>query len=289
MEVKNKSIDYSILLFAFSEKKYMLDLSNKIEPLWFESAYYNIYSILLKYFNKYKDVPSMEVLLEYFTNFTAEETLIITNIYVENVGTTLIAGDLGFLIKKLQDRFNLYLIQTEATQLLQNIKNVPITQLNNKIKQLTNNISTINKTGTFQQGSVSSSALNRWERYKDVEANPNLSKGILSKFKELDKHTNGIKESELMVVAGPSGSGKSIAIMNMGINAWLGSNTVNTQLANIKNDGKNVLFFTIEMPKEMLERRVDSNISGIPAYHIRDGSCSSAEKRSLQKIFKISS
>ena len=64
-------------------------------------------------------------------------------------------------------------------------------------------------------------------------------------------------EGELLIIGGPTGTGKSITMMNMAINAYLGKQNP-MELPPVPEQcvkGHNVLFFTLEMSKEMLERK----------------------------------
>lgn len=92
--------------------------------------------------------------------------------------------------------------------------------------------------------------------------NPEEIRGFLSGYKELDDYTWGIKNSEMLVIGGASSSGKSMLMMNMAINAWLGSNVPSEGLTGFK-DGKNILYVSCEMSKKQLEQRVDANVANV--------------------------
>ena len=49
-------------------------------------------------------------------------------------------------------------------------------------------------------------------------------------------------------------------MMNMAINAYLGTNDPINGVTG-REDGKNVLYISLEMSKEQLEQRVDANIA----------------------------
>jgi len=66
-------------------------------------------------------------------------------------------------------------------------------------------------------------------------------------------------------------TGKSILMHNIAVNAYLGKNTLLTPKQDWDDSGKNILFFSLEMPKETIERRIDSCMSMIYSNHIRDG------------------
>jgi replicative DNA helicase len=60
-------------------------------------------------------------------------------------------------------------------------------------------------------------------------------------------------------------------MMNMGVNAWLGSNNPVEYDGNPKKDGKNVIYVTLEMSKPQLEQRVDACMARIKHRSIMRG------------------
>ena len=100
----------------------------------------------------------------------------------------------------------------------------------------------------------------------------------------------------MLVIGGASSSGKSLLMMNMAINAWRGSNDPSTGKISTDN-GKNILYVSLEMSKKQLEQRLDANISKTPHRGIMRGHLSGEEKarwlkslefqREYEKIFYI--
>ncbi len=80
-------------------------------------------------------------------------------------------------------------------------------------------------------------------RFKDVERNR-----ILFGIKQYDKILGGLFSGEVCLVFGEAGIGKSIFLLKVSHRARL--------------MGKNVMFFTLEMPKQQVELRYDSLVSG---------------------------
>jgi replicative DNA helicase len=113
----------------------------------------------------------------------------------------------------------------------------------------------------------------------------------MSGFGELDRITNGMHPGELLIVAGPTSSGKSVVMMNMAINAWLGKQNplqpCPPEDQYIK--GCNVLFFTLEMPKDGLERRIDACTSQVEYNKIRDGRLEGEDREKYFKALKFQS
>jgi replicative DNA helicase len=82
-------------------------------------------------------------------------------------------------------------------------------------------------------------------------------------------------------------TGKSILKQNIAVNAYLGKNTLDTPIENWDDSGRNVLFFSLEMPKETMERRIDACLAEIYSNHIRDGLLCEDDKRKYLKALKF--
>ena len=129
----------------------------------------------------------------------------------------------------------------------------------NTIQENIDNLSvTEEDTGDIQ------SALNKTltgieERYKNGGEITGNSTGIIA----LDKKINGIKKSELTIIAGRPGSGKTTLANNI---YW-----------NIASKGKKCLLFNLEMGKEQIFQKMLSNIGHIPARSIETGNLNDAE------------
>jgi replicative DNA helicase len=79
--------------------------------------------------------------------------------------------------------------------------------------------------------------------------------------------------------------------MNMALNAWRGSNVIPESLSSpmedIKDDGANVLYFSIEMPYKPMRRRCDACTAGVPHYGIRDGTLHDAEEQKYRAALRF--
>jgi len=91
--------------------------------------------------------------------------------------------------------------------------------------------------------------------------------GLTTGLDELDKSISGLHHSDLIIIAGRPGMGKTTLAMNIAFNA---ANAIYNKRANDKYQGA-VIFFSLEMSNEQLAARVLSSQSKIPASRIRDG------------------
>lgn len=84
--------------------------------------------------------------------------------------------------------------------------------------------------------------------------------GLSTGLKDIDKRLDGLRPGNFIVVAGRPGMGKSVYGISL------------SQAASM-SQGKNVLFFSLEMPSSEVIERMVSSVGKIPYSKIRDASC----------------
>jgi replicative DNA helicase len=98
---------------------------------------------------------------------------------------------------------------------------------------------------------------NHLKEINEILKNPNVIRGLPSGFYELDRLTSGFHGGELTVIGARPGMGKTAFALNIAYN--------------VASQGKNVLFFSLEMGKKQLSLRTYSMISEVPLSKIRSG------------------
>lgn len=91
--------------------------------------------------------------------------------------------------------------------------------------------------------------------------------GLTTGLDDLDKSISGLHHSDLIIIAGRPGMGKTTLAMNIAFNA---ANAIFNDRANKQYKGA-VVFFSLEMSNQQLAARVLSSQSKIPASHMREG------------------
>jgi replicative DNA helicase len=102
--------------------------------------------------------------------------------------------------------------------------------------------------------------------------------GIATGLDELDRMMGGLQPSDLIILAGRPGMGKSALATNIGYNvarAWQGE--VRPDGHTVTANGGIVGFFSLEMSAEQLATRIIAEQTGIPSNQIRRGGISEAE------------
>jgi replicative DNA helicase len=232
--------------------------------------YKSLSKVINDYYSRYKTPPSYKILNDNLTDDI--DTLQLATMLEEE---SCDDSEILFYVDKIKERYNEYLAKRLSKSLEDSID---IEEFNKDIINIASKIERIKKSVVFAEGDFRQSAKERYDDYIFTESNPNSISGIFTGYKELDDYTYGIRNSELMVISGASSSGKSLLMMNMAINAWLGGNIAYDEDATFMANGKNVLYFTLEMSKKQLEQRIDANVANIRHKALSRGLLTNEEK-----------
>jgi replicative DNA helicase len=235
--------------------KVQRNMDNKILQEAFLPDYKPLNKIINDYYSRYKTPPSYKILTD---NLTQDiDTLQLTTLLQAE---TCEESEILFYIDRMKDRYNAYLARRLAGSLSEE---VDVEEFNKDIVSIASKIERMRKSAVFAEGDFRKSVNNRYNDYIYTEENPGAISGVFSGYPEIDDYIFGIRNSEMMVISGASSSGKSLLMMNMAVNAWLGQNITYNPLMPLQDGGKNVLFFTLEMSKKQLEQRIDANVAMI--------------------------
>lgn len=109
------------------------------------------------------------------------------------------------------------------------------------------------------------------QEYIEKRKDPEKGKGILTQYSYIDYVTNGLSPSDMLLVAGETGAGKSLFLINLAIQMWMQSNTI---YSNEFSKGYNIQYFSLEMPFDQCFRRAFSRLGTLPTYGLRDAQIS---------------
>ncbi len=107
--------------------------------------------------------------------------------------------------------------------------------------------------------------------------------GMATGLDDLDRMMGGLQQSDLIILAGRPGMGKSSLATNIGYNiarAWRGE--VKPDGHQVTVNGGIVGFFSLEMSAEQLATRIIAEQTGVPSSQIRRGAISEADFESIK-------
>lgn len=283
-----QNLDLTLLQFATKGKHFLTELATQTVETYYAPDYIIPFKVLKDYYFEHKDLPSLEVACKYAEGYPNTDTAkrILEEAYKSDKAA-LTDGDFPFHIKAIKKKYNEAYLKDGVNYLTSKISDghYQIDDLNEYLKKMAMKIVSMKDAQIYAQGTLQESAKYRFNEYQRIKENPEIARGVMSGFKQLDAITNGFRGSELILISGPTGSGKSVVLMNIAINAWLGNNKVTSPEAEWDNSGKDVWFVTIENTKELQERRIGSCLAGVACDNIRDGNLDEdAEKRYYQAL-----
>src|SRR6187431_1330976 len=109
--------------------------------------------------------------------------------------------------------------------------------------------------------------------------------GLATGLKDLDTKMGGLQSSDLIIVAGRPGMGKTALATNIAYNiakAHRGETRPDGHIATV--DGGIVGFFSLEMSAEQLATRIIAERTGIPSSHIRRGGITEADFEQIKDV-----
>lgn len=289
-------LDKKILAFILSSKSNAMTASS-LGAEYFDIKLQWLYCAIMSYFNnpKYKELPTENIIKEYLVKNYSQQSFIDEGIQIfrEICALEVDQPEFNWYLGKLKNRYNDQIQKKSASDIVKLMKDHNISgeervdKVNSIYRQTVMNIDSIHKKESYEEGSLDQSAKARALKYKAVKENPDLARGQLTGFSELDRITNGFHPGELIIIAGSTGSGKSILMQNMAVNAYLGGLNPMIDPPDDSDVGANVLYFSLEMPKDVQEMRIDACMAEIPTNSIRDGALTAEEEERYGKALKF--
>lgn len=108
------------------------------------------------------------------------------------------------------------------------------------------------------------------DKFEAIQSNPNAYRGVETGFTQLDKITNGLQKSDLIVLAARPGMGKTSLAMNIVEHACL-------------NKGKVAAVFSLEMPREQIVQRLLCAHAQVSMEKALSGKLNQTEWRNLMR------
>jgi replicative DNA helicase len=112
--------------------------------------------------------------------------------------------------------------------------------------------------------------------------------GVATGLTDLDRMMGGLQATDLVIIAGRPGMGKTSLATNIAYNIAQAHRAEAQADGRVKTiDGGIVGFFSLEMSAEQLATRIIAERSGVPSYKIRRGDIIEDERRGIFEFSKI--
>ena len=263
-------VEKKFLSYLFHDKKYIVSSMGKITKEHLPE-YGVVYSLLVSYFKKFKDIITDNMVdLQFKKKNISPELIVKYKILISEVRleTEFNEGEFNSLVAELIEQYQRKVCLDMASEIVnfnpQHCNSKDFEFLKEKLKK---SVFKINNQGEDirKEGSVTSSAKSRLERYKRVKEHPEELNFTTSGFRHIDEIMGGYRPGELSLVIGRKGDGKSVFLLNTAYGMW--------------KAGKNVIIFSLEISKEDYERRFDSLAAGVQSKGLKMGTLTPQEEK----------
>jgi replicative DNA helicase len=196
----------------------------------------------------------------------------------------------SFILSKINKRYNLNILKHLHERLV-DLDEDSIENTNDLLYKITSEIKNIGERRIYKEISLST-YVQEWKDLFIARAkNPEIAQGILTGFSILDYYTNGMRPGELFCIGGASGSGKSIFLIDLAVNMYMGKNKMPDtfeELVDIVENNKwkkgiNILFLSLEMPASEIADRILSNMAGVSTLDITKGKIKQSDIENIKK------
>ena len=263
-------VEKKVLAYMLHDKRYIAGTIGRITKENMPT-HFNLYSIIVSYYSKFKDVITDQMLDLYFQKKNIESDVVIS---YKSMISQLRAeknfndGEFKALIEELIEQYK----RKEFLRVAESIVNTNPLECNtaefNKLQEKVQSIvikSTMKVDDVKEEGDVRNSTKERLERYYNVKENPELLRFVPTGFSHIDDENGGFKPGELIYVIGRKGDGKSVLLLNLAHNMWL--------------NGNNVIIFSLEISKADYERRFDARAAEVSGNGLKMGTLTADEEQ----------
>ncbi len=283
-----QEIDLVILKNLISSKRYALEFIQESNEKLFSPDLWRFTKIILDYIRVYKEVPTRRIIIE--RNKSSKNEALTT--YINQIWDFLDKIDIDekeykHHLEKIKNRFAEKLIYTLKDRLVNEEGNVDLKQSIGELTSTVQHIKSINQIKAYEQKSLKEGLSEFRNRYVAKQNDPNFGIGLMTGYGFFDFITGGIRENEMCIVGGDTGSGKSMILLNMAVNMWLGANSIEDEEATEFKPGNDVVYFSLEMPYEDCQDRMLARLAMVPQKSIRDAKLDDEQKRKLAKVCKF--
>jgi replicative DNA helicase len=261
-------LDKVILKVLITNKKLSLDFCNNYDSKLFLADSWVFANSIIQYIKKYKELPTLRVLTE---KLPKVNTKLIENtglIWNEVIETSYDDKEYFHDLEKIKKRFAEKQIFSIREKLDNISGDINIDKTVSDIQKNIKAISCINEDRLYESKSVKDYLGTFVENFNNRKNNPTYEAGMKTGYSFIDYATNGIRPADMVLICGSSGAGKSLLLNNLGVQCWMQDN--NVERREDFSIGKNIIYFSLEMPYEDCFNRFMSRLSGVPTRHIEN-------------------
>lgn len=271
------SLELSILKVLTTNSKYAIEFIAENDPKLFGPDTWHFANLVFGYIKTYKDVPTLRILTEKISKGNNQKLIEhVKQVWEAIQNIEYNDKEYKFDLEKLKKRYaEKQIVQIKDALGKLEPGTIDVTKTVGDMQKTIQNIKTINESKTFDSKDIKDYLPSFVEKYNHKKDNPDAEAGIKTKYSFFDYATNGVKAADFILIAGESGFGKSLFLNNIAIQTWMQDNKIE-QRDNF-TQGKNIIYFSLEMPYEDCFNRLISRLSGVPSRNIENAALSRDE------------
>ena len=282
------SLDLNILKTLISNKKHALDFANESDTALFSPESWNFANIIVTHLKTYKELPTLRIITEKLSKGNNERLLNhVRSTWKEVDAIDYDDKEFKHDLEKLKKRFaEKQLISLKDNLVKLNPGTMDINNTISEMQKAVQNIKNLHQAKAYERKTLKEAVPTFREEYNAKMEDPTFDAGIKTGYSYLDFATDGFRPGELVLIGAESGGGKSMLLMNMAIQMWLGNNVVNSNTTEF-TPANNILYFSLEMPFKPCLNRVLSRLSGCPSKLIRNAKLGNDDAVKLKNTLKF--
>lgn len=280
--MNNSDLDLSILKVLLTSKKYALEFVHDCDVKLFHPDYWRFTKAILDYVKVYKSCPTKRTLIEQVRKNEALSKHL-GEVFDKVSMTVYDEKEYAFDLERLKDRYASKLIDDLQKNLTGAEGKQDLKKGVADIQGTLNNIRSVSGVKQYKDGTLKDYGKEFRTIYEARLKDPGYDSGIKTGYTFIDEPTGGLKNSELFLVGGTTAAGKSMFMMNMALNMFLGGNDIDT--TDDFRPGQDVVFYSLEMNHSDLCQRLIAALAKVPQKSIRDAKLTDEEKKRVGKAF----
>ena len=278
-----EELDLRVLKAITTDKVNALTFAYRFDHTLFDQPAQNFAKLALDYTKTFRSPPTKRTLLDRHKGnslFTSE----IEYVWNEIESYECDIAEYPYDLQEMKKRFQMNAVDVIRRKAAEEDPDNPENPEDyfNKLSLEISRVTSLDLERTHTQRPVGDYVDEFLEKYETRKQNPESTIEIKTGYSMIDELSGGFSPSELFIIGGESGQGKSQCLLNLAKQMWLQGNKIDTPYKSIV-PGKNVLYLSLEMPYEDCFDRFMSTLVNVPNRPLRKSSLNPEEESRLKK------
>jgi replicative DNA helicase len=281
------ALDLTVLKSIISNKKHGLDFANDSDAKIFSPEVWNFANVVVGYIRTHKELPTLRVISEKLSKGNNDKLVEnIKIIWAELDKITVNEHEYKHDLEKVKQRFaEKQLLNTRDALVKLEPGSMDVNKSILELQKTIQSVKSLHQVRSYERKTLKEAVPGFRDEYNAKLQDPNFDAGIQTGYSYLDYVTGGLRPGELLLIGGESGSGKSMLLMNMAIQIWLQGNKPLVQSSYAP--GKNIMYFSLEMPFKPCLNRVLGRLSANPTKLIRQAKLNPLEMENIKNVLRF--